>query len=215
LSQAAFRFYNARLGRWLNRDPIGESDGSNLFDYIGNHSIGFVDPSGLKATRASGSAAIDQATNIMNSLCDCCMPDAAQAAACKKRAKDVVRSLKDQWNNKFSDFPLDSPGDKVGGHFCWDWAVYFIEAVNTGDPGNSIWTSSEVGMAGGKGSGKNYKLHYAARIGIKNQSQSRCSFMLDDGFLDGRMTHPPRTSWWNGTGYMPIPGLGVPEGAGK
>jgi len=33
--------------------------------------------------------------------------------------------------------------------------------------------------------------------------------------LDGRMTHPPRTSWWNGTGYMPIPGLGVPEGAGK
>ena len=41
------RFYNSVLGRWLNRDPIGESGGVNLYDYVGNNSISFLDPSGL------------------------------------------------------------------------------------------------------------------------------------------------------------------------
>ncbi len=41
------RFYSSSLGRWLNRDPIGEAGSRNLFGYVSNNPISFVDPLGL------------------------------------------------------------------------------------------------------------------------------------------------------------------------
>ena len=46
------RYYDANIGRWLKRDPIGESGGNNLYCFVGNDSMGFVDYRGLwKITR--------------------------------------------------------------------------------------------------------------------------------------------------------------------
>ena len=42
-----FRFYDPGLQRWLNRDPIGERGGLNLYAYIGNNPINHYDPLGL------------------------------------------------------------------------------------------------------------------------------------------------------------------------
>lgn len=39
--------YAPMLGRWLSRDPLGEDAGTNLFAYVGNGSVGFLDPLGL------------------------------------------------------------------------------------------------------------------------------------------------------------------------
>jgi RHS repeat-associated protein len=47
LNLSTFRPYNASTGRWINRDPIGEAGGTNLYDYVENDPISFVDPSGL------------------------------------------------------------------------------------------------------------------------------------------------------------------------
>ncbi len=41
------RAYNSKLGRWVSRDPSGESDNTNLFTYCGNEPISNFDPSGL------------------------------------------------------------------------------------------------------------------------------------------------------------------------
>ena len=44
-----FRGYNTQLGRWLSRDPAGERFGLNLYAYVFNNPMLFVDPEGLWA----------------------------------------------------------------------------------------------------------------------------------------------------------------------
>jgi RHS repeat-associated protein len=47
LALALYRGYSPSLGRWLNRDPIGEKGGMNLYEYAGNSPGVYYDPYGL------------------------------------------------------------------------------------------------------------------------------------------------------------------------
>jgi RHS repeat-associated protein len=49
LSDYGHRYYNPGMGRWLNRDPIGELGGANLYGYVGNDPVNRFDPLGLAA----------------------------------------------------------------------------------------------------------------------------------------------------------------------
>ncbi len=42
-----YRAYDAELGRWLSRDPIGEAGGINLYWYVANNPVNASDPLGL------------------------------------------------------------------------------------------------------------------------------------------------------------------------
>ncbi|MCC7531247.1 MAG: RHS repeat-associated core domain-containing protein [Candidatus Melainabacteria bacterium] len=41
------RAYSAQMGRWINRDPIEESGGENLYAYVESNPLSNLDPSGL------------------------------------------------------------------------------------------------------------------------------------------------------------------------
>ncbi|MFA5794683.1 MAG: RHS repeat-associated core domain-containing protein [Candidatus Brocadiia bacterium] len=43
------RYYSAEMGRFLQRDPIGYSDGMNLYEYVRSNPANFIDPLGLEA----------------------------------------------------------------------------------------------------------------------------------------------------------------------
>ena len=44
-----YRYYNPELGRWLSRDPIGEMGGANIYVFVANCPLCFIDPHGLAA----------------------------------------------------------------------------------------------------------------------------------------------------------------------
>lgn len=47
-----YRYYHPETGRWMGRDPIGENGGLNIYGYVDNAVLTFVDPFGLdKRTR--------------------------------------------------------------------------------------------------------------------------------------------------------------------
>src|SRR4030095_4889536 len=48
LDLGTYRAYDALRGRWLNRDPVGEAGGVNLYEYGGGNPLSRIDPSGLK-----------------------------------------------------------------------------------------------------------------------------------------------------------------------
>ncbi|MEW6429058.1 MAG: RHS repeat-associated core domain-containing protein [Thermodesulfobacteriota bacterium] len=47
LSYFGYRYYAAGIGRWTSRDPIGERGGVNLYGYVSNDPVDWVDPLGL------------------------------------------------------------------------------------------------------------------------------------------------------------------------
>ncbi|NLH73703.1 MAG: RHS repeat-associated core domain-containing protein [Verrucomicrobia bacterium] len=60
-----YRYYSPGTGRWPSRDPIEEEGGVNLYGFVGNDPIQFIDPFGLewKVIRARADRAL--------ATCDC------------------------------------------------------------------------------------------------------------------------------------------------
>ena len=45
---SAMGFYNPNIGRWTTRDPIEEEDSPNLYQFVKNNPLLFIDPLGLR-----------------------------------------------------------------------------------------------------------------------------------------------------------------------
>ena len=52
-----YRYLDPETGRWLNRDPIEEQGGVNLYVFVGNNAIWFIDPDGRFVWNAVSAAA--------------------------------------------------------------------------------------------------------------------------------------------------------------
>jgi len=51
LNYYGYRYYDPQLGRWLNRDPIEEKGGNNLYGFVGNNGLTYWDKLGLEACK--------------------------------------------------------------------------------------------------------------------------------------------------------------------
>lgn len=58
------RFYDPGLARWISRDPIAEAGGANLYGYVANNPVNWVDPLGLDYTQTGPNLTVDTDTNI-------------------------------------------------------------------------------------------------------------------------------------------------------
>jgi RHS repeat-associated protein len=75
-----FRWYNPYLQRWLNRDPIGELGGMNLFTFVNNSPVNTIDRLGLDDFSSCAKAAHQEL--------DVCMNAAKSAHKATQRAID-------------------------------------------------------------------------------------------------------------------------------
>jgi RHS repeat-associated protein len=47
ISYYGYRYYSPCTGRWITRDPLGELGGINLYGFVGNNPVNWVDQKGL------------------------------------------------------------------------------------------------------------------------------------------------------------------------
>jgi RHS repeat-associated protein len=56
-----YRYYHPQTGRWINRDPIEEEGGANLFGFVGNDGVGMIDYLGKNAVCVPAGSALTAA----------------------------------------------------------------------------------------------------------------------------------------------------------
>ncbi|AIL73447.1 cysteine peptidase family C39 domain-containing protein [Vibrio vulnificus] len=123
-----YRFYSPYQRRWLNRDPLEEQGGINLYAYVNGDPLGYVDPDGRNPVVAAIAAAAARAIlkKLLRDIAKKKLKDAAkkQAKSSKNKAKSqgcVTKrpgsfrkgTLKDSWDNAVD-------GSKTGSKQCPD-----------------------------------------------------------------------------------------------
>ena len=135
LHLAPFRAYDARLSRWISRDPSGESEGVNLYAYVLADPINFLDPlghggtaadtlvqntAGFKDTKA-GISAYENGKTLVKTL-DTIADNGVKATAQGKfedMGKDAMQKIAPNAINQYKDGvnEMANTAEKSGGTF--------------------------------------------------------------------------------------------------
>jgi len=146
-----YRYYHPGMQRWLNRDPIQEMGGINLYAYVENSPLNFVDPLGLALDSINSNAAHPEAAELLAEVAaDQAAKKAAQEAAkqllkqCRKLGdKELKKHVGDI--HKAKDVMKKQFGDKLKGDTNFD--VMVDKAGNAVLKGNKSGTVVETGVA--------------------------------------------------------------------
>lgn len=125
-----FRPYDAKLGRWLSRDPIAESGGINLYGYVANNPVNLWDPTGESAigkVLVYGIKGANKLRKWVGKSEAIGLLKEGEDIACKTRngARDVAKGASEK--GKKPIFEVDNatgnphyhPNPRTGGHTTW------------------------------------------------------------------------------------------------
>ena len=87
-----YRYYSTQLGRWINRDPLGERGGINIYLFSLNNSINIIDILGLENLSGGSYLVIENPTGILGEWYE---SDAEKAA--------VGLGMKEGFENKWAE----------------------------------------------------------------------------------------------------------------
>ena len=180
----ASAFYNPETGRWLNKDPLEEQGGFNLYAFVVNNPLLYVDAMGF--SKESILEKLTEAEKTMQGKCFCCDHDGE--AKCKTETTKIVTALKSVINDHYGKGEFVGKGsDEVGGYLCWDWANAFNNSIN--GLGLTEWTST-VQAFEKDDQRKNVKnrdeVHFTAKLHIgKVSSPDMCVVYIDDSWPGG------------------------------
>ncbi len=87
LAREAQAFYNPSTGRWLSRDPAQEEQGgANLYGFVANDPVRFIDVLGLWKTGVWGTQHKDLTVNALNTA----LAQQSLSEACKSKIRDIL-----------------------------------------------------------------------------------------------------------------------------
>ena len=93
--QSASAFYNPQLGRWANRDPIGERGGVNVYSLVNNGPVNWLDSFGRAAKNGPPVTPLPPLPNPQDEQC---------TASEQQAASDALKKACDNVNHQcFSD----------------------------------------------------------------------------------------------------------------
>jgi len=190
LNLTTYRAYNPSLGRWINRDPIGERGDLNLYEYTYNDPINGSDYNGLKPS-ASGWQ-FPGSRPILECICNRCAQDTAQ---CKKDAENLLNGLKDTWTNNWhpsaSDSYMFGYSPSIGGKNCYQWQSILADAV--AQYGGQSWSGTSEDWSSWGGNNP-FEGHSFVKVCVKDAKTGgdSCCFWIDDGWGSNDLTHTSR-----------------------
>ena len=128
-----YRAYNPALGMWLSRDPIAENGGLNLYAYVGNNPVNYVDPLGLIRIFGASSGQYEINTSSGKSF--------SNSSDCSQLKRDL-NSIKES-GDKISEITFRGHGGRspnmitFGGGFITSSSSGLIDSEGN-DIGNSL-----------------------------------------------------------------------------
>ena len=116
-----YRFYLASSGRWLNRDPLREAGGVNLYGMVENDPVNLVDEYGLVATIA-----------IKGNKIDIYLPIQWKGpGATKDVIKRFTQSIESAWTGQFGKYQVTMHVLDMAKYDFPKWNVFTILKGNT------------------------------------------------------------------------------------
>ncbi len=153
-----YRYYSPELGRWINRDPIEESGGINLYRFAGNNALNSYDPNGLSIEWIKSK--YNEVTEELSNLIDSAEEKALNAL--RQTWNDILETArtirkKAKRQSTFSNTIQERRKIPVG--LLWEWNYGFKGVVKESPCDIQI----QAGLFGG-GRLKTPKVIWGARI---------------------------------------------------